>query len=108
MTLLPGLLHCFVNSVKLDQLAVVFPDFAFDMVVPKISGDAEGAFRLSVQGDIEWPFKADYIVALCFVVRVTPGFRVLFDSETHFGARRSQCLDVFNLCFYRGEVTHMF
>jgi hypothetical protein len=57
----------FVDPVELEEFAVSLTDFLFDVTLPKISSQAEGAVGLFVEGDVVWTFELDHIIAFGLV-----------------------------------------
>ena len=46
-----------MDAVELEQFAVTLADLFFDVAIPQVSSEAEGAVRLLVQGNVIRPFE---------------------------------------------------
>ena len=104
--LLPGFDRGFVYAIELEEFTVSLTDLLFDMTLPKISSEAEGAVWLLVQGDVIRAFELNDVIAFGLVFVVSPGVSVLEQGQPQLLTRQTQGFDVFDFCFDFGEVTH--
>jgi len=92
--------------VELEEFAVSLADLLFEVTLPKISGEAIGAVRLLAEGDVVMSLELDYVVAFGSILIVPSGFSVGNEADAKFLTRKPKGLDVFDLRFNFGEVTH--
>jgi hypothetical protein len=72
VALLSGLLQRFMDAVELQELAVARPHLLFDVPVPQVGREAEGAVGLLIYSDVIRPLEPDDVIALGFVFVMYP------------------------------------
>ena len=103
-SLLPGFQRGFVDPVELEEFPVALADLVFDVAIPEVSSEAEGAVWLLVEGDVVGAFELDDEVAFGLVLVIAPGVSVLEQGQLQLLNGQPQGFDVFDLCFDFGEV----
>lgn len=102
-----GFPYSFVHAIQLQEFAIVLPDFLSNMAGIPITGQAIGVVWLLVQGDVIRAFELDDIFAMGLVSIISSSVGVLEQAQAQLFARTTQSLDVFDLSFDFGEVTHV-
>ncbi len=62
--------------MKWRIIAVILANLLFDVTIPEVSSEAEGAVRLLVEGDVVRAFELDDEVPFGLVFVISPGFSV--------------------------------
>ncbi len=95
-----------MNAIKLQELAVARANFLFNMTLPEVGRETKRTVRLFIQSDVVGAFETNDELAFYLVFVIAPAFGILEQGQAHLVTRGAQGLNVFDLCFDSGEVTH--